>query len=292
MRLLPLLLLVACHNDRSFNATRPGEVPADTDVEPEPIYALAWEPTALAVGPLAPGEEAAGVLDLVNTGDAPVTVHELVLEGGEGFSIGVLGETVLEPGASVPVDITFITDGTEDQGALLTAVGRESNHPVAELMADVEYVPEAIVQIRGTADDSWRLWLDGEELDLGENQHIWNQTTVLEVPVVGAGEHVLALHAWDQHRNVSAARVEVSINGTVYSATGDGSWNLTRTEPPTDWLLPGFDDSAWPDPVLCTSTAWGVRPEDLQDSAALWVWSEPTCADLGDAWMRLPFAIE
>jgi len=142
-----------------------------------------------------------------------------------------------------------------------------------------------------TADDQWTGTLDGEPIG-GSGQNAWSTSDVLQF-TLGSGEHVIAVHAEDVARVISGFLAVVRVDGEPIAFTGDGAWAVSVTAPAPGWELPGFDDSTWATPGICSNASpWGGRPTALTDDGAEWVWHSTNCGSLGEAWFRLSFVLE
>jgi hypothetical protein len=140
-----------------------------------------------------------------------------------------------------------------------TACDCRDNNGNGEVDEDCEYELSMV----GTADDQMSVWLDGAN---------WFSTAGWASPgsssaVVNGGTHYIAAHAWDNHRVYAGFRAEVYVDGDLVSATGDGSWMGSATNPGTGWETSTSGLSA----EVVASCGWGSLPAFTGGSS--WVWA-------------------
>ena len=146
--------------------------------------------------------------------------------------------------------------------------------------------PPSIVKVLLTGDDKWTGYFDGVPIGSNEN---WRQAT--EVVLNAApGHHVLAIRVHDIGGVIAGFLAQVTIDGTVFSLTGDGSW-LHQTNPSPGFFVVGLDDSTWQPAKKCPDTSpWGSAPRTLTSVGAEWVY-DGNCRGLNAVGFRLHFDI-
>jgi hypothetical protein len=154
------------------------------------------------------------------------------------------------------------------------------------------YQTEFEVQVDLTADDAWEMWIDAQAAGAEQG---WSYASIQQtaVSLQQDGPHVVAVHAYDTHGVISGFLAQVSVEGVPRGHTGDGTWKMTTTTPPTDWADPRFDASTWTTPIPCTSSdlaTWNNNPAALLGTGAKWVWSG-NCHSLGNVWLRYEFTL-
>ncbi|HMV66297.1 MAG TPA: hypothetical protein PKA64_05565 [Myxococcota bacterium] len=115
-------------------------------------------------------------------------------------------------------------------------------------------------------DDAFDAYLDGAALGSGLG---WGTTFTYTAPLA-AGTHHLAVEGRDVGRVVAGFIGAVYVDGTLVSATGDGTWLGTSIYPGASWTTSpvGY---ATPNPVAFT---WpGAATTQLADGA-VWVWHQ------------------
>lgn len=149
----------------------------------------------------------------------------------------------------------------------------------------------AVIDITATADDVWELTVDGVPYLLPASAADWRTATTLRLELPGR-RHVLAFKAWDMHQSLTGFLARVDVSGDFTAVTGGARFRVTGTEPPPEWVLKRYDDSAWDLGGACTFNeveSWGYRFPDivaLQAQGAQWVWGKP-CGELGESWFRV-----
>lgn len=151
------------------------------------------------------------------------------------------------------------------------------------------------VRLGLTADDAWEGWLDGLPIARPPGPHHWKDTSWHEL-TLRSGCHTLTLHAWDLHAVTSGIIAAIEIDGVPRWVSGDDKpeWHVTGPDvPPAGWHAVDFDDAAWTSPAACANTQpWAGLPYDLHALGARWVWWNPSCRDLSNAYFRLVFTVD
>lgn len=160
---------------------------------------------------------------------------------------------------------------------------------------EVEEVPEAL-EVKVTADNRYRLYLNGEELVYGPaagDLARWRFETVDLAPKLKAGTNVLAAEVWNFGEHKPVAQVTARTGFRVESTrgdleTGNGGWRMLKSqahapevqEPwkwaggwyavgagerqdgrklPGTWKEGGFDDAEWTVPTVIVSPQWRLE---------------------------------
>ena len=134
-----------------------------------------------------------------------------------------------------------------------------------------------------TADDRLRVSLDGSPWVSGLH---WT-SPVTGTTVINGGTHHLAAYAWDLYGVYAGYRAEVSVDGALVSATGDGSWLGSATYPGAGWET----STAGLGAELVQSCAWGALSDFTGGSD--WIWPG-ACTDptrVPEGWFVLAFDV-
>ncbi len=299
MKLRPALLLPlflsACVDYGFSQGPEPETEPLDTSLLDTGIAQsiLVVSPARVDFGEVELGDSESAIVTLRNEGSIPLDLTDIELSAdGTPFTVGPATDLELAPDEVAEVVVTYSpVQGIEHEV-----------HVVVESTATVDpswRVPligtglrtEFAVDMQLTADDSWTATLDGDPIG-GTNQNAWSSADVL-VFDLERGDHVVAVHAWDVARVIAGFMAVVRVDGEPIAVSGGSGWSVTTSPPPAGWDVPGFDDSAWSVPSLCTNpAAWGGRPTSLTNDGAEWVWHDANCRSLGEAWFRLSFTLE
>lgn len=263
---------------------------------------LQVEPRAWDFGDLDVGAAATLTLAVSNIGVAPIEVSDSwytsndkdlhVLDMG---GLAVL-PTTFDPGESTEVVVEYVPSAAgSDEGALQIA----SNDPDEPLLVanqvgtGLDPCPVGATRpatLDLTADDSWRGWLDGEELS-GINQDVWYGEDHFSWDLA-CGDHTLAVYVTDTAQVTSGLLTVLRINDAVAYVTGPEDWLMTDSLPDYDWREIAYDDSAWKVPEVCADlTPWGSFPTAYYGDGATWIWWTSACNNLGEAWFRLDFEV-
>ncbi len=142
----------------------------------------------------------------------------------------------------------------------------------------------------GTGDDAWTAYVDGTSLG---SYYGWNTVNTFTL-TLDSGPHVLAAYAWDTGAAIAGFLSTVSVNGSVVSRTGDGSWRYTRS-PGSSWTAVSYSSAGWSTPPQCSSSQvssyWSGTPASLRGAGANWIWHSSNCTALGDAYFRYEFTL-
>ncbi|MBV21447.1 MAG: heme-binding protein [Planctomycetaceae bacterium] len=103
-------------------------------------------------------------------------------------------------------------------------------------------------QLFATCDDEMVVWLDGEEIAMGD---LWSEPVREELEWAQDGaderEHVLAVRGLNRGPGAAALMLELRLemaDGSTQLVQTDGSWRLSAEEAP-GWRTLDFDDSKW-----------------------------------------------
>lgn len=232
------------------------------------------------------GEETLRINDLTYTTSSEsgeLRLHDLGVFDGLPITLPV--------GASAPVTIRF--EPTTDMAVegRLNVFSDDPATPEVVARQDGVGTPgrDYDLEISITADDEWQGWLNGAPLP-GINRGDWQRRDTINARLP-SGEHVLAIHAYDKARVVAGLIAYVKVDGDPWYPSGAADFRVSTTRPPTEWVNPDFDASAWPAASRCdTSSAsvWGTYwPAPFYDVGASWIWWTPNCRSLGEGWFRL-----
>ncbi len=100
-------------------------------------------------------------------------------------------------------------------------------------------------RIRMTADNSYRLFLDGREIGKGGEWRSLNEYNV--TPLLAPGRHELAIEVFSDYGPagvIFGLRIELS-NGRVIDILSDEKWKLIPLDQ-KDWEATGHDTTSWP----------------------------------------------
>lgn len=182
------------------------------------------------------------------------------------------------------------TDDT-DAEAVDTALVTLDDTADTDLFGDTGPFGQVVIEVTGTADDGWELFVDGQAIPLDATALDWRQMTTQTFTMPGQ-RHVLAIRAWDAQRVITGFIATVYVNGEKMAVTGDDRFRFTPDRPDPSWIDRRFDDAAWSTGGACTAAdaaVWGTGVagvKDLLDDGAQWMWAGP-CRRLGETWLRL-----
>lgn len=289
------ILLVGC-SESGFTAFPDEPVePLDTSVElsEDAASELVVSPERVDFGEVELGETASAVLMLSNTGDLPLLLDGAdIVADGTPFTVGPAGSLALEPGDATEVVVTYAPLVGEDHESAVRVTSDATVDPNWTVpLTGTGLRTEWLIEIQMSADDEWSGTIDGDPIG-GGNQGLWTRSDVMQFPL-DRGEHVIAIHAWDIARVISGFIGVVRVDGAPIAVTGGSGWTVSTVLPAPGWEVPGYDDSDWSTPGVCTDASpWDSRPTDLVNDGAQWVWTTSNCRGLGEGWFRLTFLLE
>ena len=114
-----------------------------------------------------------------------------------------------------------------------------------------------------SADDRFTAYLDGSSWITGFG---WSSPASGNT-IINGGTHHIAAYAKDVYRGYAGYRAEVSVDGALVSATGDGSWLGSATYPGAGWET----STAGLGAELVQSCSWGALSAFTGGSD--WIWS-------------------
>lgn len=239
---------------------------------------------------------------VTNVGGAPLTVTGLAWASSSTSELRLASDgkltagAVLAAGESRELEVRYSPDDDVADEASLVVYSDDPLLPEANanFFGDGEVVSDTTdhdVEIWITADDEWTGTLDGVDVT-GPNAAGWGACDTI-TEVLPTGEHVLAVHAFDTASAISGFVAVVKVDGKEHLLTGDPRVRMSSSKPSSGWESPTFDDSSWTTPDECRVTSmWGGQPAALfAEGAAKWVWSDPDCTVLGEAWFRVPITL-
>ncbi|MBI1883917.1 MAG: fibronectin type III domain-containing protein [Chlamydiae bacterium] len=154
------------------------------------------------------------------------------------------------------------------------------------------YDPTLNGLIKVTADNAFRLYLNGTEMTEGDD---WSKVKFVQA-VLTPGD-ILGIDAWDQG-GVASLIAEVDImdsNGEKQFFTTDTTWTLSTSEM-SGWETQDFDDSSWSGATVIAQKGdppWGNSGTlSSIDSSAKWIWGQDS-QGINEVWIRkeIPNAI-
>lgn len=197
----------------------------------------------------------------------------------------------LAPGADTVITVRYQPfDDIADEGNLIVSSDDPAN-PEANASQVGNGTPgrDYDVEIFITSDDEWEGELNGVSIT-GPGAGDWREIDS-HLARLSSGKHVLTIRSWDKFRVVAGMISYITVDGDPWYVSGDGSFKLSRTEPPSDWTEPDFDMSGWPEADLCNpsdASVWGTsRISDFLDAGAQWIWHSTDCRVYGQAWFRV-----
>jgi hypothetical protein len=292
--LLPLFLS-ACVDYGFSPSSQPEPEPLDTSVidTGTPQSILVVSPERVDFGEVELGESQSAIVMLRNNGSVSLDLTDIdLVADGTPFTVGPATDLELSPDEVAEVVVTYApVEGIDHENAIAVESTATVDPNWRVPLTGSGLRTEFAVDMQLTADDSWSATLDGDPIG-GTNQNLWTYADVL-VFDLDRGDHVVAVHAWDVARVISGVMAVVRVDGEPIAASGGSGWSVSTTAPPAGWDLPGFDDSSWGTPYLCSDPSpWGNRPTSLTDDGAEWVWHDANCRSLGEGWYRLSFTLE
>jgi hypothetical protein len=248
-------------------------------------------------GQLPMGQSASREFVLRNDGLATLTVDEVSVVGSVDLSLAEVGDfagpTRLEPGEQGSVLVSYSpSDVGVDEGDV-RVISDDPDQPDARarLQGEGLQVTDVPVELLITADDAWEAWVDGVKQPHPSGYEGWATSSSI-ITDLAPGEHVIAIRVWDIARVATAVNAVIRTPDGELTATGDSTWRLTRSAPPSGWTDVAFSDAGWETPTVCTSAPWGARPADLAATSSAWVWHSGGCRSIGQAWFRASFRVE
>ena len=249
------------------------------------------------------GSSTTVTLTVSNDGDGPITVTDTDYTAGDSdlhvLDLGALTDlpAILNAGESTEVIVEYTPGeaGSDDGSFGVTSDDGDEPLIVVQQYGNAISPDPCLglskhITLMLTADDAWDGWMDGTEF-FGANSDNWSASDTLEWDM-GCGDHTLALYATDVAHSVSGVIAVVWVDGAVRFVSGPTDWTIVDSPPPAGWTDITFDDSGWNIPQVCSSNAiWGASPQPFYDQGAAWIWWTSSCADLGEAWLRLNFSV-
>jgi hypothetical protein len=294
----------AMHDTLVITSDDPDEPEVDVPLSGNsPAGDISVTPATWDFGTLEVGASATTTVNVANVGDGPLVISDWSYSANDAdlsvIDPGALAAmpTTLGPGESTDVVVQYAPSaGGPDEGTLsITSDDADTpNTGAAQFGAGEEPDPcdgfTQTVDLLLTADDEWEGWIDNVSFT-GPNASAWNAFDQFEWEMP-CGDHALSLHARDTAMVISGVIAVVKVEGVIRFVSGPSDWTMTDSAPPAGWTDPGFDDSSWHIPEVCSDTSpWGSVPQTFYDQGASWIWWTSECTDLGEAWLRLNFTV-
>ena len=125
-----------------------------------------------------------------------------------------------------------------------------------------------------TADNSYRLYVNGVQVGAGSDWHS-SQAYALDL----APGDVLAVDATN-FGGVGGVLAQVQVDGRVLGSSTE--WKLCATSPPAGWTAAGYSDAAWANASDYSSykySNWGINITGMPaNTPADWIWTTPITA--------------
>ena len=123
-----------------------------------------------------------------------------------------------------------------------------------------------------TADDAFKVWVNGKLTGQGDN---WQKQYSYNVSL-RSGKNVVAVHAWDQHSVISGFIGALKVNGAVLATGMPNTWVHVSGLPAGAWQATGYNDASWTAPVVVSASdaaSWSCCSQTFYNLGAKWVWN-------------------
>jgi hypothetical protein len=194
-------------------------------------------------------------------------------------------------------------DGVDNDGDLLIDEGFDANNNgIADCFdreecncrddngnGEIDEGCEHVVSVAATADDASAIFFDGNMLGTTAG---WNNPQLFTT-TAAMGTHYVAAEVRDTSRVAVGFRAAVTVDGVLYSATGDAGWLAERTQPAAGWQTnPLLFNDPWQTVGTC-SGRWNATQPVLDAAGADWIWTD-SCTNYTAtprSWFILPVEI-